>query len=488
MLQNVSVSSTIPANIGAIGIPVASEGPLPKDLGMTRTALSAMGFDGKCCETLVLPPNGSKSVRILVGIGVPKDLNEAMLRKVAAALGRVTSKHTALATSLPMVGRFDRKRAAQIIVEGIALATHRYVELKNDKKSAANLSDVVLVVPSASTTAVKAGVARGITIATAVTRARDYANTPPAHLTARMFADHAVEIAKASGLRATVYNRDQLQAMGCGGMVGVNKGSVEPPRVVKLVYSPRNARSKVVLVGKGVMYDSGGISLKPSDASHASMKMDMSGAAAVLATMSTLKELKCTTAVTAYLMCTDNMPSGSALKLGDVLTMRNGKTVEIHNTDAEGRLILADGLSLGVEQKPDAMVDIATLTGACMAALGKKMAGLFSNNQSFADQVKAASDRTDELVWQLPLFGEYRKMLDSNVADMRNIGGPIAGATTAALFLQEFVSDIPWAHLDIAGPMEAEGDEAWLQRGATAYGTRLLIDLVTNFKKPARRK
>jgi leucyl aminopeptidase len=275
--------------------------------------------------------------------------------------------------------------------------------------------------------------------------------------------------------------------MGCGGMIGVNKGSVEPPRVVKLVYAPRNARNKVVLVGKGVMYDSGGISLKPSDASHASMKMDMSGAAAVLATMSTLKELKCTTAVTAYLMCTDNMPSGSALKLGDVLTMRNGKTVEIHNTDAEGRLILADGLSLGVEQKPDAMIDIATLTGACMVALGKKMAGLFSNNQSFADQVKAASDRTDELVWQMPLFGEYRKMLDSNVADMRNIGGPVAGATTAALFLNEFVSDVPWAHLDIAGPMEADADESWLQRGATAYGTRLLIDVVTNFKKPTRR-
>ena len=487
MLRDVSVSTSVPAAVGAVGIPVASDGALPKDLGLTRKELAAMGFEGKCCETLVLPPNGSKSVRILVGIGVPKDLNEATLRKIAAALARVAGKHTSLATSLPMVGRFDRKRAAQIVVEGVALATHRYVELKNDKKSAAALADLVLVAPSASTTAVKAGIARGVAIATAVTRARDFANTPPAHLTARMFADHAVEIAKESGLRATVYNRDQLKAMGCGGMIGVNKGSVEPPRVVKLVYAPRNARNKVVLVGKGVMYDSGGISLKPSDASHASMKMDMSGAAAVLATMSTLKALKCTTAVTAYLMCTDNMPSGSALKLGDVLTMRNGKTVEIHNTDAEGRLILADGLSLGVEQKPDAMIDIATLTGAAMAALGKKMAGLFSNNQSFADQVKAASDRTDELVWQMPLFGEYRKMLDSNVADMRNIGGPIAGATTAALFLNEFVSDVPWAHLDIAGPMEADADEGWLQRGATAYGTRLLIDVVTNFKKPSRR-
>jgi len=289
-------------------------------------------------------------------------------------------------------------------------------------------------------------------------------------------------------LKSTVYNRDQLIAMGCGGLVGVNAGSVEPPRMVKLEYRPTGARGHVVLVGKGVMYDSGGISLKPSDASHASMKMDMSGAAAVLATMGALRALKVKTKVTAFLMCTDNLPSGSAMKLGDVLTMHNGKTVEIHNTDAEGRLVLADGLSLGTQLKPDAMIDIATLTGACMGALGKKMAGVFGNNSGVIDQIKQASTRTDELVWELPLFADYRRLLDSNVADMRNIGGPLAGATTAALFLSEFVADVPWAHLDIAGPMEADGDDGWLNRGATAYGTRLLIDFCAQFKKPAASK
>jgi leucyl aminopeptidase len=303
-----------------------------------------------------------------------------------------------------------------------------------------------------------------------------------------LFAEHAVAIANASGLEVTVYNRDQLKAMGCGGMVGVNAGSVEPPRMVKLVYKPATAQGKVVLVGKGVMYDSGGISLKPSDPSHAAMKMDMSGAAAVLATMGALRSMKVKTQVTAYLMCTDNMPSGSALKLGDVITMRNGKTVEIHNTDAEGRLILADGLSLGAELKPDAMVNIATLTGACMGALGKKMAGVLGNNAGVIDQLKSSSTRTDELLWELPLFHDYRKLLDSNVADMRNIGGPLAGATTAALFLNEFVGSTPWAHLDIAGPMDADGDDNWLNRGATAFGTRLLIDFVANFKKPAANK
>jgi leucyl aminopeptidase len=296
-------------------------------------------------------------------------------------------------------------------------------------------------------------------------------------------AARAVEVGQAAGLHVEVFNRDQLAAMGCGGIVGVNAGSVEPPRMVRLTYTPRNPTGHLVLVGKGVMYDSGGISLKPSDPMHAKMKMDMSGAAAVLATMGALKALKCKAQVTGYLMCTDNMPSGSALKLGDVLTFRNGKTAEIHNTDAEGRLVLADGLSLGVEAKPDAIIDIATLTGACVAALGPKYAGVLGNNQPFIDRVKASSDRTDEKLWQMPLAREYRKLLDSQVADMKNIGGPYGGVITASLFLAEFVGDTPWAHLDIAGPMDVDADDGWNSRGATGYGTRLLIDLATNFAR-----
>jgi leucyl aminopeptidase len=392
-----------------------------------------------------------------------------------------------VATTLVSDARGNAKENAQAVVEGMALALHRYVDLKNDKSALPTLTSVVLVART-SLAQIKAGMENGIATSRAVCIARDFANTPPSHLTATQFADHAVEIARKSGVKSTVYNRDQLIAMGCGGLVAVNAGSVEPPRMVKLEYRPTGARGHVVLVGKGVMYDSGGISLKPSDASHASMKMDMSGAAAVLATMGALKALKVKTSVTAFLMCTDNLPSGSAMKLGDVLTMHNGKTVEIHNTDAEGRLVLADGLSLGTQLKPDAMIDIATLTGACMGALGKKMAGVFGNNTAVIDQIKQASGRTDELVWELPLFADYRKLLDSNVADMRNIGGPLAGATTAALFLSEFVADVPWAHLDIAGPMEADGDDGWLNRGATAYGTRLLIDFCAQFKKPAATK
>jgi leucyl aminopeptidase len=198
--------------------------------------------------------------------------------------------------------------------------------------------------------------------------------------------------------------------------------------------------------------------------------------------MSLLPVLKPKVKVVGFMCCTDNMPSGSAMKLGDVLKIRNGKTVEIHNTDAEGRLVLADGLSLAVEAGADAIVDIATLTGAVMGALGRKVAGVFGNNQDWVDELLASADRTAERAWQLPLVEDYRKLLDSNVADIKNVGGPYGGAIIAALFLREFVGDVPWAHLDIAGVMDSEADDGIFTKGATAYGVRLLADLLTNYQ------
>jgi leucyl aminopeptidase len=488
MALKFALAAKAPASVAAVGIPVSVDGAVPKEAGMTRAALESLGFTGKVGQATVVP-SASGTVTILVGIGEAAKVSASSLRKSAAALARAASSRASLATSLASVGRLDRREAAQAVVEGLLLATHRFTELKTVDKSAPKLELITLV--GQGGTAVSAGVKRGETIARATNMARDFANMPPAHLTARIFADKAVAIGADSGLKVEVFNKDQLLAMGCGGIVGVNRGSVEPPRMVRLTYKPsgaakgKAAKPHVVFVGKGVMYDSGGISLKPSDASHAMMKGDMSGAAAVLATMSTLKALGCTNQVTAYLMCTDNLPSGSALALGDVLTIRNGKTVEIHNTDAEGRLILADGLSLAAEQKPDAIVDIATLTGAMARALGDGMAGVIGNNQKLVDQLLEASSRTDEKLWQLPLERDYRPAIDSYIADMKNVGGE-AGAITAALFLDEFVGDTPWAHIDIAGPMWTNSDSGWLQRGATAYGTRLLIDTALNFKRPRR--
>ncbi|MEY4339317.1 MAG: hypothetical protein RLZ14_1167 [Actinomycetota bacterium] len=480
MTATVSVVRTTPKHANAVGVPVGTSGAVPRSLGLSRAALAAHGFEGKVGQVLVVPA-ASGPTHIAIGIGEASALNPQLLRNAAASLVRAAGKHAVVATSLADLDGVDAAKAGQAITEGGLLAAYRYAGIKKEPNRS-NLTELVLVVGEKRSKGVVAGVERGRVTSAAASLARDLANTPPAHMNARDIADRAVKIAAETGLSCEVFNRDQLEAMGCGGMLGVNRGSTEPPRMVRLTYTPKNPTGHLALVGKGVMFDSGGLSLKPSDGMIA-MKMDMSGAAAVLATMGALKALKCKAKVTGYLMCTDNMPSGSALKLGDVLTFRNGKTAEIHNTDAEGRLVLADGLSLAVEDKADAIVDIATLTGACMVALGTKVAGVVGNNQKFIDRVRDASAITDEPIWQLPLEKSYRRLLDSNVADMRNIGGPYGGVITASLFLNEFVADVPWAHLDIAGPMSVDGDEGWLSKGATGFGTRLLIEVATSFTK-----
>ena len=477
MSATVHIARSTPKAVESIGVPVGTRGAVPRSLGLNRGALAAAGFDGKVGQTLVLP-SATGPTQIAVGIGDDK-LSATTLRNAAAALVRAAGKRASIATSLADLEGVESASAAQAVVEGALLAAYRYHGLKSEPPSG-GLQDLTLVVGEHRTAGATLGADRGSVTAGAAALARDLANSPPAHMTARMIADRAVALGAETGLGVEVFNKDQLAEMGCGGMVGVNRGSVEPPRMVRLTYTPRNPRGHLVLVGKGVMFDSGGLSLKTNDGMR-TMKMDMSGAAAVLAAMSTLKALKCKSAVTGYLMCTDNLPSGSAVAIGDVLTFRNGKTAEILNTDAEGRLVLADGLALGVEAKPDAIVDIATLTGAAMGALGIKMAAVLGNNQPFIDRVRDAALDVDEQIWQLPLEHSYRKLIDSNVADMKNVGGPFGGAILAALFLNEFVGDTPWAHLDIAGPMAVESDEGWLSRGATGFGTRLLIQLALDF-------
>jgi leucyl aminopeptidase len=482
----VSVSSarSAPRTATAVGLAVATKGAVPRQLGVSRSALESNGFEGTAGQILVIPSGDTTMVAI--GVGDPGSIDANGLRIAAAAFARAASKHAELATNLADVADVDARTAGQAVTEGVLLGSYRYVGLKNDPKNASRLTSLTLVVGDKRHKGVEQGAARGHVVAGATALARELANTPPTHLNAKDLAAKAVDIGSAAGLHVEVFNKDQLEQMGCGGLLGVNRGSTEPPRMVKLTWSPKNPTGHLALVGKGIMYDSGGISLKPSDAFHQVMKMDMSGAAAVLSTMSALKSLKCRTKVTAWLMCTDNMPSGSALKLGDVLTMRNGKTVEIHNTDAEGRLVLADGLSLAVEEGPDAIVDIATLTGAVMGALGPEIAGVLGSDQTLVDQVTSCADSTDEPVWQLPLeTARYRKLLDSVVADMRNIGGPYGGTITASIFLSEFAGDVPWAHLDIAGPMKVDGDEGFNSKGATGFGTRLLIELACNFTPPA---
>lgn len=494
--RQVSVSVNADAeNAGAVALFVSAEGELPAELAASfdRESLAAAGFLGKAGQTLVLP---GSPLRVLVGSG--KGIGtEAQLRDAVAAFTRAAREISTLAVDLSALIVGDDaiavEAAAQAATEGALLARYRFDALKSDPKTV-QLERLTLVLAGEAADlaeAAEVGVERGLILARTASLSRDLGNTPPRHLSAVKFAEIAQKFGPQFGLEVEVFDRQQLIALGCGGLLGVNAGSTEEPRMIKLRYTPEGATDEtahLALVGKGIMYDSGGISLKPSNAMHAAMKLDMMGAGAVFSAMTSLRELGATSIVTGWLMCTDNMPSGSATKLGDVLTIRGGTTVEVKNTDAEGRLVLADGLVLATEEahRPDAIVDIATLTGAAMMALGTRTAAMLANNDSIAEQLQAAADSTDENTWRMPLDHRYREQLKSDVADLSNIGGQYGGVILAALFLNEFVDGTPWGHLDIAGTMQTEGDDLWRSAGSTGFGARLLAEFATAFEAPEK--
>ncbi|MBB5868963.1 leucyl aminopeptidase [Allocatelliglobosispora scoriae] len=461
-----------------VGYGVGVSGEVARDLGIGRDGLAAVGFTGKVGEALVLPRADGAPV-VAVGLGAATGPDE--LRDAAAAFALAAKRHGSLALVPGELSGVTGEAAAQAVVEGVLLARYDYPPLKSAPVGVP-VENVIVVV--AGDGAAEGG-RRGVAFAAATMLSRDLANSPPSMLSAEAMADCATAIAGEVGLEVEVFDRAALIELGCGGLLGVNAGSVEEPRMIKLRYRPAEAATgRLALVGKGIMYDSGGISLKPSDLVHAQMKNDMSGAGAILAAMSQLAALGCRTEVTGYLMCTDNMPSATATKLGDVLIMRGGKTVEVLNTDAEGRLVMADALVLATEEPVDAIVDIATLTGACLRTLGPEVAGLFANDTGLAEQVTTAAQATAEPVWQLPLDKRYRSQLDSGVADMTNMGGVNAGSITAALFLAEFVGETPWAHLDIAGTAQNDIAASWRPKGCTGFGARLLLELALNFTAP----
>ncbi|GMU03808.1 leucyl aminopeptidase [Corallococcus caeni] len=483
-----AVSSSLPASAGCIGSFVGEEEGL-KDPHFDRAFLKAAGFEGKAGQTLVIPRTDGPPL-VAVGVGAMARLDPGTLRDAGAAFARAASNQPHLALRVPATGAVPADVAAQALTEGVLLARYRYRPYKQNSEQEPRLEALTLVTDARSTAEVEQGMSRGGIHARATAFARDLANAPATLLTASRLAEVAESLAEHCGLTVEVFDGEALARLGCGGLLGVNAGSAEPPRMIKLTYTPRGSRGEAVqplgrvsLVGKGIMFDSGGLGLKPNDLVHATMKGDMSGAGAILAAMTALKPLGCKAEVTAWLMCTDNMPSGTAMKLGDVLTVRGGKTVEVINTDAEGRLVMSDGLVLATEQqpRPDAIVDIATLTGACQRALGVLSAGVIGNDQALVEQVKDSGERTGDTVWQLPLDRRLRPELESEVADMKNVGGENAGAITAALFLEEFVDGLPWAHIDMAGTARAERDHAWRSKGATGYGTRLLIDFLVGF-------
>jgi len=475
---SVSAAAQAPGSATALGVLVGANAAVPAQLGLDRAALEAAGLTDKVGAVVAIPASGA--VTYAIGVGDEAKVDPAKLRDAAAAFAKAAAGHENVALDISGVRSIGAGQVAQSVVEGVLLARYRYDVLRS-KSPAKQVRELTVV---SSDTSATAGAAAGQLHAAATALARDLANTPHNHLTAARFGDIATELGKRYGFEVEVWDKERLVAERIGGVLGVNAGSAEPPRVIKLTYSPPDATARLAMVGKGIMYDSGGIAIKPGDAVHAAMKNDMSGSAAILAAVTALAQNGAKTAVTGYLMCTDSMPSGSAMALGDVITHRDGTTVEVVNTDAEGRLVMADGLVLAVEDKHDAVIDIATLTGACMRALGTEVAGVFGNDQSLVDQVKVAGDATDEPVWQLPLVQSYGKQLDSTVADMKNLGYGEGGAITAALFLERFVDDLPWAHIDIAGVAQSTDGRPWHTPGTTGFGARLLVELASNFTAP----
>ena len=482
-LLQVDVAGRVPTGAEVVGVlvaPGATSVKIPGATSISSAALAKRGFEAKAGQTVVLATSAERVV-LAVGCGPAPEVPAAeAVRRGAAALVRQAgkAKSVAVVMSSPPAG-LGASDAAGAIAEGAALATYRYQGFKSAPE-ASSVSHLTLV--TSSDTGLRKALERGAAIASAVAMVRDLVNEPPGSLTPTRMAAIAERTASSRGLTARIYDLADVQAEGLGGLGGVARGSEQEPRMVRLEYVPRaRARAKVALVGKGITFDSGGLSLKTGEGMM-TMKDDMAGAAVVLGTMSLLAELRLPVHVIGFMPLTENMPGGRAIKPGDVLRARNGKTMEVLNTDAEGRLVLADGLSLAAEEKPDAIIDLATLTGAVVVALGRKIAGLMGNDDRLAGLIRAAGAAAGERYWQLPLPADYRRDIDSQVADMKNIGNTgQAGSIIAGLFLQEFVGDVPWAHLDIAGTAWGDGDSSYLSRGATGFGVRTLVELLSTW-------
>jgi len=498
-----------PDDLVAVGVPVVSteSGPLVAratgavDGVELPAALDGewcerQGFTGRAAQVLVLrSPDAATGATtgpdvVLVGLGsldaLSGDRGIETVRRAAAGFVRSAGSGGTALLVLPEVAAAPAADVAAAAAEGGALASYRFDRFRSAEPPSA-LGALMLTDGGADPDAVARGAARGAQVARSVALARDLVNEPAGTLTPERFAAVVAErFAGNPALAVEVWDEARIADERLGGLLGVAAGSQRPPRMVRVEYRPDDPFEfdgrvpHLALVGKGITFDSGGLSLKPATGME-SMKTDMGGAAAVLAAVDAVAALGGRIPITAWTPMTENLPSGTAVKPGDVLTTRSGKTIEVLNTDAEGRLVLADGLTLAVESDPDAVVDLATLTGAAVVALGKEIAGLFGNDEELVATVRAAGSRAGEPSWPLPLHEDYGVHIESEVADMKNTGRPgQAGSIAAALLLREFVSDVPWAHLDIAGPSRTEDSRGYNTKGGSGFGVRTLVELATS--------
>ena len=431
-----------------------------------RQALERARFVAKPGQSAVFH-TGFERPHTVVALGLGDDPDVDTVRQAAGVLGRSSSREAVVATTLV----HDGPTAA--VVEGFIMSQYSYDRYLSKPDPA--VTESLVLVGDGDPAECRAGIA----VAEAVCWARDLVNTPAQDKAPTAIQSQVEELAGALDLRLVVYHEEALAEGGFGGVLGVAAGSDRPPRLLELWYEPEEATSFIAFVGKGITFDSGGLSLKPAKAME-TMKTDMSGAAAVIGAIQAVARLRLPVKVLGLTPLTDNMPGPRATKPGDVLTTRNGKTIEVLNTDAEGRLVLADALALGVEYGPDLMVDLATLTGACKVALGEKIAGLMGNDEGLVRRITRAGKDAGERLWHLPLPKDYRPLIDTPIADMKNIGGRWGGALTAALLLQEFVGEVPWVHLDIAGPARWPKNETYQTQGGSGFGVRTLVSLASD--------
>ena len=446
----------------------------------------SVGFEGKTGQVAKVPSGDTlkSPLLVLVGLGASDELTTNGVRRGAGIAGRALSKADHVVLALPARDAVEVRAA----VEGWLLGGYSFSSYKT-APAPAPAEQVTVLTDAARKKDVQAALEAAQVVAAAVARTRDWVNTPPGDLTPPLFADAAADAAKQVGRKVAVQVLDEkeLRAGGFGGIVAVGQGSANPPRLVRLTYKPRGAKTHLALVGKGITFDSGGLWIKPG-ASMSTMKCDMGGAAAVISAALAIAELDLPIAVTAYAPMAENMVSGTAQRPGDVITMYGGKTVEVLNTDAEGRLVLGDALVLASEQQPDLIVDVATLTGACEQALGDRVAGVMGNDDALADRIIGAGDRAGEAFWQLPISEEMPEKVRtySKVADlMQHNVDAYGGALYAAAFLQEFVGEgLPWAHLDIAGPaFNGRSPYGHVPAGGTGVATATLVELATELAR-----
>jgi leucyl aminopeptidase len=453
--------------------------------GAIGSLISRSQIKGKADDVSIVHTLGKLPARIVAvaGLGKRQDVNVDRIRRAAGqscrALRKLSCRKIATILHGASMSGIGVEPSAGAITEGALLGLYTFNRYK--KPDYEDIEQMLIVAKEGEKVpTIRSAIGKAKIVASATNLARDMVNEPANWMTPSRMADIAKEIAGKYNLEFGALDREDMETMGMGALLGVARGSNQPPKLITLTYKgDERSKKSLGFLGKGITFDSGGISIKPSEGME-DMKADMAGAAAVMTALGAIGQLKPRINVTAVIPATENLPSGTALKPGDILKAMNGKTIEVITTDAEGRLILADALSYAVKQRLSPLIDLATLTGACRIALGILYSGVFGNNQNLVDKVLKAAERTGERMWHMPTPEEYKEQIKSEIADIKNTGDRYGGAITAALFLAEFVDNTPWVHLDIAGPRLSVKENGYMVKGATGFGVRTLVEMALN--------